>query len=78
MGRPRHPTLFTQVRGSGILRTSENPQNANFAYHDFCELRVDGGLGSSSLAAAVCTPGLYLPVGMDAALRQRTMVPWAT
>jgi|SRR5215211_5474577 hypothetical protein len=37
-----------------------------------------GVLGSSPLAAAVSPPGLYLPLSMDAALRQRTMAPWAT
>src|SRR5215208_2617640 len=44
----------------------------------FCELRIDGVLRSLPLAAAVCTPGLYLPVGMDAGVRQRTMGPWVT
>jgi hypothetical protein len=50
----------------------------NFRYHDFCELRRDGVLGSLPLAAAVCPPGLYLPIGMDAGVRQRTMGPWVT
>jgi hypothetical protein len=30
------------------------------------------------LAAAVCLLGLYLPVGMDAGVPQRTMGPWVT
>jgi hypothetical protein len=42
------------------------------------EPRLDGILRSLPLAWAVCPPGLYLPVGMDAALRQRTMAPWVT
>jgi hypothetical protein len=42
------------------------------------ELRFDGILRSLPLAADVCPPGLYLPVGMDAGVPQRTMVPWVT
>jgi len=42
------------------------------------ELRLDGILRSLPLAAAVCPPGLCLPVGMDAGVRQRTMGLWVT
>src|SRR5215203_569217 len=33
---------------TSMWQTSENAQNANFAYHDLCELRGDGVLRSSS------------------------------
>jgi hypothetical protein len=42
------------------------------------ELRLDGILRSLPLAWAVCPPGLYLPVGMYAGGRPRTMAPWVT
>jgi hypothetical protein len=35
------------LRGIGILRSSSVSGSANFAFREFCELRVDGVLRSS-------------------------------
>jgi hypothetical protein len=70
-----------------LAEKREGPENpygvvdrsyANFRECPECELRLNGVLGSAPLAWAVCPPGLHLPVGMDAGVRQRTMGPWVT
>ena len=68
------------VGGSGRSEVSPTAilQDTHSLEGEFCELRTDGVLGSSPLAWAVCSPGPYLPVGMDARGRQRTMGPWVT
>src|SRR5215213_8649156 len=55
----RHGTKYD--RAPRNLRTSQNAQNANFAFHDFCEVRRVGVLGRSH------SPG---PLGSETSSRQ--------
>jgi hypothetical protein len=50
--RPSAKRYDNRYEGEDPVRTSENPQNANFALHDCCELRGDGVLGSSRVGAS--------------------------
>src|SRR5215203_953050 len=49
--------LFTGVRGRGILRTSHCWRSPNFAGKEFCELRLNGVLGSWAAEACRQTHG---------------------